>query len=229
MASSHALMTVREAGSSDRAWRSPAARTGGTTAACAARMNVAVIFYSLYGHTAALAAAVAQGAEQAGAMVRLRQIAGLAPQDRWRASERIRATSERLASVPLARHDDLLWADAIALGSPARYGAMSAELRRFLDGPGHLGGDLAGKVASVFCSPSPLEGAQRAALHAMIASLLRHGVIVQAPARAQMDPSAAARRDAPAAGPDEAPGGLDLIAARGLGRRLARVEGRIHG
>lgn len=198
-------------------------------------MNVAVIFYSLYGDTAALAAAVAQGAEQAGAIVRLRQVAGLAPpQDRWRASARIRATGERLASVPLARHDDLLWADAIALGSPARYGAMSAELRRFLDGPGHPGGDLAGKVASVFCSPSPTEGAQRAALHGMIASLLRHGVIVQAPARAQVEPrGAAARRGAARvhlrAGPDEAPGGLDLAAARGLGRRLALLESRIHG
>ncbi|WP_434046013.1 MULTISPECIES: NAD(P)H-dependent oxidoreductase [Sorangium] len=196
-------------------------------------MNVAVIFYSLHGDTAALAAAVAQGAEQAGATVRLRQIEGLAPpQDRWSSSERIRATRERLASVPLARHADLFWADAIALGSPARYGAMSAELRRFLDGSGQLAGDLAGKVACVFCSPSPIQGAQRAALHAMIASLLRHGVIVQAPARAQMDPvettSAAARRGPPGASLEEAPG-LDLARARALGRRLALLGNRIHG
>ncbi|WP_437735537.1 flavodoxin family protein [Sorangium sp. So ce1335] len=197
-------------------------------------MNVAVIFYSLHGDTAALAAAVAQGAEQTGATVRLRQVAGIgAPEDRWRTSERIRDTRASLASVPLAHHDDLLWADAIALGSPARYGTMSAELRRFLDGSGQLGGDLAGKVACAFCSPSAIQGAQRAALHALIAALLRHGLIVQAPTRAQMDPmapwSAAARRGPPAARLDEAPGGLDLAPARALGRRLAQVEHRIHG
>ncbi|XXY46652.1 NAD(P)H-dependent oxidoreductase [Sorangium sp. So ce269] len=195
-------------------------------------MNVAVIFYSLYGDTAALAAAVAQGAEQAGATVRLRKVAGLAaPDGRSTTSERIRATREHLASVPVARVDDLLWADGIALGSPARYGAMSAELRRFLAGSPHLAGDLAGKVACVFCSPSPIQAAQRAALHAMIAALLLQGVLVQAPARAEMDAaSAAARRGVPpwTAG-GEASAQLDLAPARALGRRLALVERRIHG
>ncbi|WP_437336684.1 NAD(P)H-dependent oxidoreductase [Sorangium sp. So ce394] len=183
-------------------------------------MNVAVIFYSLYGDTAALAAAVAEGAEQAGATVRLRQIADLAaPQERWRTSERIRALREHLACVPVARRDDLLWADGIALGSPARYGTMSAELRRFLDGARQLSGDLAGKVASVFCSPSPIAGAQRAALQAMIVSLLSHGVLVQPPARAAMDPpDTAARRGGP---PRASSGELDLTLARALGGRLA--------
>ncbi|XYI00122.1 flavodoxin family protein [Sorangium sp. So ce1128] len=195
-------------------------------------MNVAVIFYSLYGDTAALAAAVAEGAEQAGATVRLRKVADLAaPEGRWRTAERIRAAREHLASVPLARVDDLLWADGIALGSPARYGAMSAELARLLDGSPHFAGDLAGKVACVFCSPSPIQAAQRAALHAMIAALLRQGALVQAPARAEMDPaSAAAGRGGPLrAAAGETPARIDLAPARALGRRLALVERRIHG
>ncbi|WP_437318788.1 NAD(P)H-dependent oxidoreductase [Sorangium sp. So ce385] len=182
-------------------------------------MNVAVIFYSLHGDTAALAAAVAEGAEQTGATVRLRQIADLAPQERWRTSERIRATREHLACVPVARRDDLLWADGIALGSPARYGTMSAELRRFLDGARQLSGDLAGKVASVFCSPSPIAGAQRAALQSMVVSLLNHGVLVQPPARAAMEPAdTTARRGG---SPRASSGELDLTLARALGRRLA--------
>ncbi|XXX78952.1 NAD(P)H-dependent oxidoreductase [Sorangium sp. So ce134] len=210
-------MTVRAASSSESGRSAPAAvralHPWGP-------MKVAVIFYSLYGDTAALAAAVAEGAEQAGATVRLRRIAALAaPHDRWRMSERIRATREHLACVPLARHDDLLWADGIALGSPARYGTTSAELRRFLDGARQLSGDLAGKVASVFCSPSPIAGAQRAVLQAMIVSLLNHGVLIQPPARAQMDPAdTAARRDGP---PRASSGELDLTPARALGRRLA--------
>ncbi|WP_437757668.1 NAD(P)H-dependent oxidoreductase [Sorangium sp. So ce1389] len=191
-----------------------------------------MIFYSLYGDTAALAAAVAEGAEQAGATVRLRKIAGLAaPDGRARTSERIRAAREHLASIPLARVDDLFWADGIALGSPARYGAMSAELRRFLDGSPHFSGDLAGKVACVFCSPSPIRGAQRAALHAMVAALLRQGVLVQAPARAEMDVASAAARHGgpPWTAACEAPARLDLAPARALGRRLALAERRIHG
>lgn len=196
-------------------------------------MNVAVIFYSLYGGTAALAAAVAQGAEQAGATVRLRRVADLAAiEDRWStANERIRAARGHLASLPLAQQDDLFWADGIAIGSPARYGAMCAELRRFLDGSRQPSGDLAGKVASVFCSPSAVQGAQRATLQATLTSLAGHGVLVQPPARAEMAPtSRAAQRDGPPeASADRAPAELDLAPARALGRRLALFESRTRG
>ncbi|WP_437716137.1 flavodoxin family protein [Sorangium sp. So ce448] len=202
-------------------------------AACAPGMNVAVIFYSRYGGTAALAAAVAQGARQAGATVRLRRVADLtAVEGRWSAAnERIRAAREHLASVPLAQQDDLFWADGIAIGSPARYGAMSAEIRRFLDGSRQPSGDLAGKVASVFCSPSAVEGAQRATLQATLASLAGHGVLVQAPARAEMDPTsrAAQRAGPPQASAYHAPAELDLAPARALGQRLARLESRTRG
>jgi NAD(P)H dehydrogenase (quinone) len=202
-------------------------------AACVLSMKVAVIFYSLYGGTAALAAAVAQGAEQAGAIVRLRRVADLgATEDRWRAAnERIRAAREHLASIPLAQRDDLFWADGIAIGSPARYGAMCAEIRRFLDGSRQPAGDLAGKVVSVFCSPSAVQGAQRAALQATLASLVGHGVLVQAPARVDLaQASKKARRDGPPrASPDDAPAELDLGPARALGRRLALFESRTHG
>lgn len=196
-------------------------------------MNVAVIFYSLYGGTAALAAAVAQGAEQAGATVRLRRVADLAAiEDRWStANERIRAAREHLTSVPPAQRDDLFWADGIAIGSPARYGAMCAEIRRFLDGSRQPSGDLAGKVASVFCSPSAVQGAQRATLQATLASLAGHGLLLQAPARAEMEPtSRAAQRDGPPrASADHAPAELDLAPARALGRRLALFEDRTRG
>ncbi|WP_437678684.1 NAD(P)H-dependent oxidoreductase [Sorangium sp. So ce131] len=194
-------------------------------------MNVAVIFYSLYGDTAALATAVAEGARQAGAAVRLRRVGELAPADRWSEQERIRAAREHLASVPLAQGEDLVWADGIALGSPARYGAMSAQIGRFLDGARGLSGDLAGKVACVFCSPSPAPGAQRAAVRSMIAPLLDHGALIQAPARAETERmDSTARPDSqPPQGPLRAPIGLDLPRARALGRRLALSARRTRG
>ncbi|WP_234023477.1 flavodoxin family protein [Sorangium cellulosum] len=190
-----------------------------------------MIFYSLYGGTAELAAAIAEGARQGGAAVRLRRVAELAPTDRWSEQERIRAAREHLASVPLAQRDDLVWADGIALGSPARYGAMSAQLGRFLDDARRLSGDLAGKVACVFCSPSPAPGAQRAALHSMIAPLLAHGALIQAPARAETERmDSAARPDSqPPPEPGRGPLGLDLPRARALGRRLALSAQRTRG
>src|SRR4051812_40347578 len=86
-----------------------------------AGMNVAVIFYSLYGNTALLASAVAAGAESAGATVRLLRVPDLAPPG-GEPSPRIRETRDRLADLPLAGNDDLIWADGVAFGSPTRYG-----------------------------------------------------------------------------------------------------------
>jgi NAD(P)H dehydrogenase (quinone) len=207
-------------------------------------MNVAVIFYSLYGSTATLAAAVAEGAEQAGAAVRLRQVPELVLEggDPWRGwtSDRIRAQKERLASVPLAEEGDLLWADGVAFGSPARYGNMCAQLGRFLDG-GHrpwLTGELAGKVAGVFCPASAARGAQESTLLSMMGTLFHLGFLIHGLPRARAGQRSTAPVDDGAAcgapyagglGPDHLPTELDRAAARALGRHVAVAAGRLRG
>jgi NAD(P)H dehydrogenase (quinone) len=91
----------------------------------------------------------------------------------------------------------------------------------------HLSGELAGKVAAVFCAPSATQGAQRSALLSMTIPLLRCGFLVQAPTRAEIETmgAAAGPRDSvpPASRPAAArePAEPDLSRARALGRRLA--------
>jgi NAD(P)H dehydrogenase (quinone) len=71
-------------------------------------VNVAVIYYSMTGNTAALAAAIAEGAERAGATVRLRQVAELVPPEVIARNPRALAAKEKAAAIPLATNDDLV-------------------------------------------------------------------------------------------------------------------------
>ena len=201
-------------------------------------MNVAVIFYSMYGNTGALASATAEGAERAGASVRLRQVAELAPPEVTARNPAARATREKYASVPLATNDDLLWADGVAFGSPTRYGNMCAQLKQFFDQTGKLwlSGELVGKVASVFCSTSTLHGGQETTLVSMMLPLFHLGFIVQGLPYAEAEqmsldeihggsPYGVSSVSGPRG--DRPPTEIDLTLARALGRRLALVAGRL--
>ena len=202
-------------------------------------MNVAVIYYSMTGNTAALAGAIAEGAERAGATVRLRQVAELVPAEVIAKNPRARAAREKAAAVPLATNDDLLWADGVAFGSPTRYGNMSAQLKSFLDQTGKLwlSGDLVGKVAGVFCSTSTMHGGQETTLTTMMLPLFHLGFLIQGLPYAEAEqmsmneihggsPYGVSSVSGPQG--DRLPTEIDLTLARALGRRIALVAGRLH-
>src|ERR687887_638422 len=90
--------------------------------------NVAVIYYSSTGNVHAIAEALADGATRAGAEVRLRKVAELAPPEAIDSNAAWRAHADATADIPEATHDDLRWADAYAFGTPTRYGNVSAQL-----------------------------------------------------------------------------------------------------
>src|SRR5690606_32451425 len=96
-------------------------------------VKIAVIYYSATGSVHKLAQAVAEGAEKTGAEVRLRRVAEIAPDE---AIDQNPAWREHLESVrnvvPVASHDDLIWADAYAFGTPTRYGNVASQLKQFL-------------------------------------------------------------------------------------------------
>ena len=201
-------------------------------------MNVAVIFYSMYGATAALARAVVEGAEHAGAEVRLRQAAELVPADVIQRNPKAQTTKDALSSIPIATNDDLLWADGVAFGSPTRYGNMCAQLKNFLDQTGRLwlSGDLVGKVAGVFCSTSTLHGGQETTLVSMMIPLFHLGFIVHGLPYAEAEQMSmdeihggspyGVSMVSGSAG-DRPPTEIDLTLARALGRRLALAAGRL--
>jgi NAD(P)H dehydrogenase (quinone) len=129
--------------------------------------KIAVIYYSATGHAPKLAEAVANGAADAGADVRLRRVAELAPeevirrQDAWH--EHYEAT---LGVVEVARLEDLEWAEGFAFGTPTRYGLPAAQLKEFIDqtGPLWVAGHLSNKVATSFTSASNRNGGQESTL-----------------------------------------------------------------
>lgn len=201
-------------------------------------MNIGVVFYSMTGNTAALARAVAEGAERAGADVRLRQVPELIPPEVIAKDARLRESREKLAAIPLATNDDLLWADGIAFGSPTRYGNMSSQLKNFIDQTGKLwlSGALVGKVAGVFCSTSTMHGGQESTLLSMMIPLFHLGFILHGLPYAEVEqmsmeevhggsPYGASSVSGPGAA--RPPTEIDLTLARALGRRLAIVAGKL--
>lgn len=76
--------------------------------------------------------------------------------------------------------DDLKQCDALVLGSPTRFGNMSASMKFFLDGTSSLwmSGGLSGKPAAVFTSSSSMHGGQESTLLSMLNPLLHHGMLI---------------------------------------------------
>ena len=82
--------------------------------------------------------------------------------------------------APYATLDDLSAADGLLLGSPTRFGNMSAELKFFLDGTtsAWFKGTLAGKAAGVFTSSGSMHGGQESTLLSMMLPLMHHGMVM---------------------------------------------------
>jgi NAD(P)H dehydrogenase (quinone) len=144
-------------------------------------VNVLIAFYSRSGVTEALAKAIADGATATGAEVRLRRARELVSKEimaqapGW--AESAAAMNARY-EAPTAT--DAEWADAIILGTPTRFGAMSSELKAYIDGLGGLWvqGKLNGKAGGVFCSTSTTHGGNESTLLSMYNPLAHLGLII---------------------------------------------------
>jgi NAD(P)H dehydrogenase (quinone) len=190
-------------------------------------VNVAVIYYSSTGNVHALAEAIAAGAEDAGATVRLRKAAELAPSEAIDSNPAWRAHLTNTADIPEATHDDLRWADAYAFGTPTRYGNVSSQLKQFLDTTASLwaAGELANKAATAFSSAINPHGGNESTLLALYNTMYHWGAIVVAPGYTDQAFSEAGGNPYGTAHPSTSgpPGHAALTAARQQGRRLARI------
>ena len=143
-------------------------------------LHIAVIHYSATGNVHALASAIADGAREEGAEVRLRRVAELAPEEAIAANPRWVAHRAATADLPEATVDDLEWADGFALGSPTRFGLPAAQLKQFLDQTGGLWArnGLVDKVGTAFTSASTGHGGLEATVLAINTVLYHWGSIV---------------------------------------------------
>jgi NAD(P)H dehydrogenase (quinone) len=146
-------------------------------------VNVAIIYYSATGTVHALARAVAEGAEKAGAHVRLRRVAETAPPEAISARPEWVQHLQDTADVAEAGHDDLDWADAVLFGTPSRFGNPASQLRAFIDTTGGLWytGKLADKVYSAFTASNTAHGGQESTLLALGNTFYHWGGIIVPP------------------------------------------------
>ncbi len=137
--------------------------------------NILVLYYSRYGATEKMARQIARGIEEVdGVQACLRTVAPV--------STVCEASEDSIpeSGAPYATLDDLRDCDALAMGSPTRFGNMAAPLKYFLDGTGSLwlGAELAGKPAAVFTSTSSMHGGQETTLLSMMLPLMHHGMLI---------------------------------------------------
>ena len=138
--------------------------------------TILVVYYSRHGHTEKMAKLVARGVNQvAGCEAVLRQVAPVS------CEHKAVADAVPDAGAPFASLDDLRACDGLVLGSPTRFGNMSAAMKYFLDQTSSLwlSGALQDKPASVFTSSSSMHGGQESTLLSMMIPLLHHGMLVQ--------------------------------------------------
>ncbi|MGC5660282.1 NAD(P)H:quinone oxidoreductase [Micromonospora sp. WMMD723] len=146
-------------------------------------VNLAIIYYSATGTVHTLAKAAAEGAEKAGANVRLRKVAETAPAEAVNAREEWAQHVQDTADVEVATGDDLEWADAALFGTPTRFGLVSSQLKAFLDtlGPLWFHGKLANKVYSAFTASNSAHGGQESTLLSLSNVFYHWGGIIVPP------------------------------------------------
>ena len=148
-----------------------------------ANVKLAVVYYSATGTIHSMAERIAQAGEKAGAEVRLRQVAELAPEEAIASNAAWSQHFDRTKDEPKATADDVVWADAVLFGTPTRYGNVASQLKQFLDtlGPQWQQGLLADKAYAGFTASQTAHGGQESTLLTLYNTIHHFGGVVVAP------------------------------------------------
>ena len=124
--------------------------------------TILVLFHSSHGSVRAMANEIADAAEALGANVLLRTF------------------ERREVHDIVVSKDDLLACDALAFGTPTRFGMMAAQAKQFWETTSDiwLKGQLIDKPACVFTSSSSMHGGNEATLLNLSLPLLHHGMML---------------------------------------------------
>jgi NAD(P)H dehydrogenase (quinone) len=197
--------------------------------------KVLVLYYSSYGHIEAMAAAVAEGAREAGAQVDIKRVPEVV------SDEIARASHYKLdQAAPVAKIDDLGEYDAVIIGAGTRFGRMSSQLASFLDQAGGLWmrGALHGKVGGAFTSTGTQHGGQEMTLFSIITNLMHFGMVIvgldygfsgQGTVAEVTGGSPYGATTIAGADGSRQPTTNELAGARYQGRRIAEVANKLHG
>lgn len=141
------------------------------------------MFYSMGGTNVQLAKWAKEGAEAAGANVKLLKVDELAPQSVIDSNENWKKTVESIEDIPSATSDDLVWADAIIFSVPTRFGTMPSQMKQFIDMQGGIWaqGKTVNKVVTGMTSAQNPHGGQEATLLSLYTAMMHWGAIVVTP------------------------------------------------
>ena len=136
---------------------------------------VLILYYSQGGSVAAMAEQIAHGVDSVGGIrSRLRTVPPVSPN-----------SEASIAAVPAqgavyCSQEDFSNCQALALGSPTRFGNMAAAMKYFLDGTAAqwFSGTMINKPAGVFTSTGSAHGGEESTLLSMMLPLLHHGMLV---------------------------------------------------
>ncbi len=134
-----------------------------------------VLYHSTYGHTEAMAEAVAEGARSAGADVDIRRVPETVPEDVARSSG-----YKMDQKAPIATVQELTNYDAIIVGAGTRFGRLPSQMAAFWDTAGGLWatGALNGKVGGAFSSTATQHGGNELTVMSLIHNLMHFGLTI---------------------------------------------------
>jgi len=136
-------------------------------------MNILIVYDSRLGSVQKMARLIARGVES---------IEGCRAVIRCVPNVSIEPSEKQIAELGdlYVEQSDLEQCGALIIGSPTRFGNMSASMKYFLDGTSSLwmSGSLSGKPAAVFTSSSSMHGGQESTLLSMLNPLLHHGMLI---------------------------------------------------
>lgn len=192
-------------------------------------VKILIVFYSRNGSTERLAQAVAEGAKEAGAEIRLRRARDIVGPDAMAKAPGWQENSQRMDAIyPAPAPEDAEWADGVAFGTPTRFGNVSAELKAYIDSLGGLWfqGKLNNKAAGAFTSTSSLHGGNEVTVFTLFGPLAHLGFVIVP--LGYLDPvvfRAATPYGASSVSGQTSipPSEDDLQAARSQGKRIASV------
>ena len=145
-------------------------------------MKILIVYYSLYGHVFKLAQAVKEGAESVkGAEVLFRRVEEFDIVLKKTADDKyLSQVREQQKDIPVCTLDDLRAADGVLIGTPTRYGNMTAQMKQLIDSTASLWlkGEMEGKPAGVFTCTASTHGGQETTLLTMMIPLLHLGMLI---------------------------------------------------
>ena len=143
--------------------------------------KILIPFYSRTGTIEGLAKAVAEGAAAEGAEVRLRRAREFVSPEVMAQAPGWKEQAEAMnARYPAPTPEDAEWADAIIFGTPTRFGAVSAELKAYIDSLGGLWmkGALNGKLGSAFGGSATAHGGNESTIISLYNPMAHLGLII---------------------------------------------------